>query len=78
MSRLREVAIAFDQLVNAICGGYADETISARCWRRRAARPYTILRPVVDWLFFFQRDHCRSAYESEVARSQLPKEYRDA
>jgi len=78
MSRAREVAIAIDQLANAICGGYADETISARCWRRRASRPYTILRPVIDGLFFWQRDHCRSAYESEVKRTQLPKEYSDA
>lgn len=78
MSRVNQVLIAFDQLVNAICGGYSDETISARCWRLRASRPYSFLRPIIDRLFFFQRDHCRTAYESEVKRRQLPKEYSDA
>ena len=76
MSRLREVAIAVDQLANAILGGYADETISARCWRLRAVHPYSILRPIVDGLFFWQPQHCRGAYESERLRSQLPAEYR--
>lgn len=76
MSRLREVAVAFDQLANAILGGYSDETISARCWRLRAARPYSILRPIVDGLFFWQPEHCRASYEAERTRSQLPPEYR--
>jgi len=76
MSRLREVAVAFDQLANAILGGYSDETISARCWRLREARPYNILRPIIDGLFFWQPEHCRASYEAERARSQLPPEYR--
>lgn len=78
MSRLREMAIAADQLLNTVFGGHADETISARCWRRREVRPYSTLRPVIDGLFFWQTDHCRKSYESERARSQLPREYRDA
>ena len=76
MSRAFQVAIAFDQLINAAAGGYADETMSARCWRLRARRPYRWLRPVIDWIFFWQADHCRTAYESERLRSQLPAEYR--
>lgn len=78
MSRIGEVLIAFDQLANAMLGGYADETISARCWRLRAYKPYSILRPSIDGLFFWQRDHCKTAFESEVKRRQLPKEYSDA
>lgn len=76
MSRVREVLIAFDQLLNAILGGWADETMSARCWRLRQHQPYKALRPVIDGLFFFQPEHCRSSYESEVLRTQLPKDYR--
>jgi len=76
MSRLLEVAVAFDQLVNAILGGYSDETISARCWRLRSTQPYNTLRPIIDGLFFWQSDHCRASYEAERARSQLPPEYR--
>jgi hypothetical protein len=74
--RLKEIAVAFDQLVNAIFGGYADETISARCWRLRAERPYSGLRQVIDWIFFWQPSHCQGAYEAERKRSQLPAEYR--
>ncbi|WP_211172424.1 hypothetical protein [Massilia forsythiae] len=77
MSRAFQIAVAVDQLVNAACGGYADETMSARCWRLRAVRPYAWLRPTIDRVFFWQVDHCRSAYESERARSQLPADYRD-
>ena len=77
MGRLLEVAIAVDQLANALLGGYSDETISARTWRLRSRRPYCWLRPAIDRVFFWQLDHCRSAYESERQRSQLPAEYRD-
>lgn len=73
--RLLEIAIAFDQLVNAVLGGYADETMSARCWRLRTEQPYTLLRAVIDRLFFWQSNHCESAYESERTRSRLPAEY---
>lgn len=76
MSRVREVLIAIDQLLNAIAGGYADETMSARCWRLRAQQPYAALRSAIDGLFFLQVDHCKSSYESELERAQLPAEYR--
>lgn len=76
MSRVFEVLVAVDQLANAVLGGWADETMSARCWRLRGFRPYCWLRPVIDKLFFWQPNHCKSAYESERLRSQLPVEYR--
>lgn len=31
--RLAQVLIALDQLANAICGGWADETLSSRAYR---------------------------------------------
>jgi hypothetical protein len=71
-----EVLVAVDQLANAILGGYSDETMSARCWRLREQQPYARLRLVIDWLFFWQPNHCESAYKSERLRSQLPAEYR--
>lgn len=30
---LKQVLIAFDQLINALLGGWADETLSSRAWR---------------------------------------------
>ena len=75
---LYSTLIAFDQLVNAICCGYPDETLSARCWReqRRA-------RHVIDRIFFWDKDedgdfnHCHSSYWHEMQRKDLPEEYRE-
>lgn len=76
MSRIFEVLVAADQLLNAILGGWADETMSARCWRLRDGKPYCWLRPTIDRIFFWQPNHCQDAYESEQVRAQLPVEYR--
>ncbi len=68
---MKQVLIALDQLANTLVGGYADETISARAhrkgWKRREA--------FINWLFRDQ-NHCKSSYDSEVLREQLPNEYR--
>lgn len=69
-----QIAIAFDQLANTVLGGYADETMSARCWRLRRFQPYRFLQPVIDMLFFWQVDHCRRSHEAELARTQAPRE----
>ena len=74
--KIKQIAIAFDQLVNAVFGGYADETLSARCWRLRKYQPYKFLRPLIDGLFFWQDGHCEASYESEKQRYQLPQEYK--
>jgi hypothetical protein len=75
MSRLREVAVAVDQLANAILGGYCCETLSSRCWRLREYKPYAYLRPVIDRLFFWQPAHCKASYEAQVARRNVPADY---
>lgn len=76
-----QIAIAFDQFVNACCGGWADETLSCRAWRQRERkRHWAITRRVIDALFlwlFHQKDHCQTAYESELQRRHLPPELRD-
>jgi hypothetical protein len=73
---LKQTAIALDQLFNAIAGGYADETLSARSWRLQSTKPFYYLRPVVDILFFWDKNHCFESYQSEFERKQLPNEYR--
>lgn len=67
---LKQIAIAIDQLLNALLGGMADETLSAR-----AHRTGSVLEPLIDALFFWQADHCFESYISEKERKQLPKEY---
>lgn len=75
--RTEQIPIAIDQLVNTIFGGWADETISSVAWRKRQeGKGWAILRRVIDTLFFWQTNHCRSAYESEKNRRQLPPELR--
>ena len=80
-----QVFIAVDQLVNALIPpldgtvSYADETLSARCYR--AYRDGKILgklfMPVIDLLFFWQgKGHCKNAYIKEFARKNYPDEYR--
>lgn len=68
----RQVLIAIDQLANAIAGGYADETISARahrCGWKRAER-------VINWMFCDDQ-HCAKAYLAEVRRVHLHASYRN-
>lgn len=75
--RTEQIPIAIDQLVNTICGGWADETISSVAWRKRQeGKGWAILRRVIDTLFFWQDNHCRNAYESEKNRLQCPPELR--
>ena len=72
-----QVLVAFDQLGNAILGGYADETMSSRAYRYaqdEQGKRWPMI--IIDHLFFWQQDHCRRAYESELERAQLPPELR--
>ena len=70
--------IALDQLVNTVCAGYPDETLSARAYRKKWKLAWYI-----DLLFFWQtdgggtRNHCKASYEYEKARMDLPPEYRE-
>lgn len=74
---MKQVLIAFDQLINALFGGWADETLSARSYRssEKSFRWYLMMR-LIDCLFFWQDAHCYNAYESEKKRNHLPAEYR--
>lgn len=73
--RFFQALIAFDQFCNTIIGsGFADETLSAYSWRTRYTSPWR--RRIVDGLLFWDKDHCKGAYESEIRRLQLPPEYR--
>ncbi len=74
---LVQVLIALDQLVTALLGGWADETLSSYAWRlERTGKPWGVMRRVIDALFFAWPDHCRRAYDAERQRAQLPPELR--
>ena len=69
--------IGIDQLANTIFGGWADETLSSRCFRLEMERGITWPRRLVDTIFFFDKDHCQESYLSEIERRQLPPSMRD-
>lgn len=76
---LWQLVICADQLFNCFCywlpgGVWADETLSSRAHRIQAAHPR--LRAWINRLFFWQEDHCRDAYQSEMVRRHLPPELR--
>lgn len=72
------VLIAIDQVFNALLGGYADETLSARAWRtEQKGRLFgKFFRPLIDFLLFVQPEHCKQAYQAEKLRRQLPPDMR--
>ena len=74
--QLLQVAIAFDQFINTLFGGMADETISSRAYRLRYKNKFWgSFKKFIDLLFFFQKDHCYKSYISEINRRHLPDEF---
>lgn len=76
MNHGKQILIGFDQLGNTLLGGWADETLSSRCWRWDVSGKRHWPRKVVDTLFCWDKDHCRESYESERQRTQCPPELR--
>lgn len=71
-----QIALAYDQLLNAYLRGVADETISARAWRNRLKKKrWYVAYKVINATFFWQENHCRGAFHSELTRKYMPKEY---
>ena len=73
-----QLLIAVDQLFNAIFGGWADETMSSRLYRLDTDGRFwgILLRPVVDFIFYFEPNHCYQAFLSERDGTQEPPELR--
>lgn len=78
---MKQLLIALDQLANTVVWikgdgfGYADETLSARAWR---LRDQSNAWKRIDALFFWDEEHCRKSYQSEVRRKHLPNHYTEA
>jgi hypothetical protein len=73
--------IAWDQLLNVMLGGSADETMSSRCYRMRFIPAYDVLQKGINILFYPLQgpDHCQRAYTKEILGRQEPQRfYEDA
>lgn len=83
LHNLKQLAIAIDQLLNVLIGlvgnrqAWADETMSAHAWRMHLERNRSWAYKLIDILFFFDKDHCRTSYESEVMKRQMPPSMRE-
>ncbi len=73
-----QILLWIDQGFNVLLGGWADETISARCFRQHTKKTrWFVTMRIVDSIFFWQTKHCMQSYQSELKRHQLPPHYRD-
>lgn len=73
------VVVAIGQLFNALIGGGADETISSRTYRgavltKHPRKRWRVLYHAINGLFF-DRNHCKEAYFSEVYRRQYTEDF---
>ena len=66
------LALAFDQLANAMTGGDEDETISSRAWRNRHRQPWATLRRIIDAgaAMLDDHNHCQKSAESEALKRE--------
>lgn len=73
-----QLVISIDQLFNVLLGGYADETLSSRAWRAYYDKKLfgLVFKPVIDTIFFFDKDHCFNSFLSERLDRQQPPENR--
>lgn len=70
MPRVLKVLVAISQLLNvAVMPGHIrsgpGETVSGR-----AHREVWRIRHVINWIFFWQEDHCRIAYQYDLKRAK--------
>lgn len=73
------VIIAIDQLFNALTGGAADETLSSRTYRgailaENPKKRWQVLYHIINGIFF-DSNHCKTAYESELNRKQYSEDF---
>ena len=59
--------IALTKLLKCLLGGNASETTSARAYRRTmdGSKRWAVARKWINRLFFWQEDHCKSAYHHD-------------
>ena len=63
--RSLRMAVAVDQMANALFGGSEDETLSARTHRNQWTRAEALINKI-----FGDPEHCRNSYLSELERAK--------
>jgi hypothetical protein len=65
---LLNVLVGIDQLLNALLGGDCDETLSSR-----AGKHYPRLAKIINFIFFWQDDHCKYYIEEDEGKDTVIK-----
>jgi hypothetical protein len=62
---------AWSQFWNAVWGGDRDQSFSSRSWEAKLLGRFgaSLMVVLIDLLFFFEKNHCQRAYESDTERS---------
>lgn len=57
--------------LNVLLGGSSSQTLCGRVYgNRHARRRYAMAHRILNIVFFWDRDHCRSSYVGDVRRAQ--------
>ena len=79
---VHQLGIALDQLGNVFVScafgekTWADETLSAHAWRWHLDGIRDWPYRVIDTMLFWQKEHCKKSYDSELGGLQLPERER--
>ena len=76
--RFYHFAVSLDQFIWVIATlgwGFPDETISSAAWRYEQKDHMfgRIARPLIDLIFFWDKNHCQVSYETEMMRKHSPQ-----
>lgn len=68
------ILLAIDQLGTTLVGGYPDETLSSYAYRLQQQKKLggRVFAPIINFIFFWQKNHCKGSYEDERRRLQFP------
>jgi hypothetical protein len=58
---LSKVLLAISILINTLLGGHTNQSFSARNWERKKQNK-TNLVWLIDFIFFWEKDHCRESW----------------
>lgn len=59
---------ALSQFFNVLLfNGHPNESMSGRAWRTKAKFLGIYLYKVIDTILWFDKDHCKTAYENDIA-----------
>ncbi len=68
MNYVIRIASWLSQGINCVVlGGSPDQTVSARAYVLKDTQGWSTVYSLLNKIFFFQKDHCRSSHEADLA-----------